>query len=53
MKNNLNQNLENIEKKIEWTKVQNEMKEKFGVDIFESWLKKIDFIEEFNNYILN
>ena len=52
MKINLNQNPENFEKKIEWTKVQNEMKEKFGVDIFESWLKKIDFIEEFNNYIL-
>jgi len=52
MKNNLNQNLENFEKKIEWLKIQHEMKEKFGVDIFESWLKKIDFIEEFNNYIL-
>ncbi len=28
------------------------MKEKLGNDIYESWLKKIDFIEEFNNYIL-
>ena len=28
------------------------MKQKFGVEIFESWLKKIDFLEEFNNYIL-
>ena len=22
------------------------------LDIYESWLKKIDFVEEFNNYIL-
>ena len=28
------------------------MKQKLGNDIYESWLKKIDFIEEFNNYIL-
>ena len=28
------------------------MKEKLGNGIYESWLKKIDFIEEFNNYIL-
>ena len=40
MKKNLNQNLENFEKKIEWLKIQHEMKEKFGVDIFESWLKR-------------
>ena len=29
-----------------------EMKEKFGKDIYESWLRKINFVEEFNNYIL-
>ena len=28
------------------------MKTKLGLDIYESWLKKIDFVEEFNNYIL-
>ncbi len=28
------------------------MKEKLGDDIYESWLKKIYFTEEFNNYIL-
>ena len=28
------------------------MKEKFGKDIYESWLRKIDFIDEFKNYIL-
>ena len=38
--------------KISWEKVQIEMKEKFGKDIFESWLRKISFVEEFNNYIL-
>ena len=38
--------------KISWEKVQIEMKGKFGKDIFESWLRKISFVEEFNNYIL-
>ena len=38
--------------KIFWDKIQNELKEKFGKDIFDSWLKKINFVEEFNNYIL-
>ena len=28
------------------------MKEKFGKDIYDSWLRKISFEEEFNNYIL-
>jgi chromosomal replication initiator protein len=28
------------------------MKNKLGTDIFESWLRKIEFIEELNNYIL-
>jgi chromosomal replication initiator protein len=28
------------------------MKNKLGIEIFESWLKKINFVEEFNNYIL-
>ena len=28
------------------------MKNKLGLDIFESWLKKITFEEEFNNYLL-
>ena len=38
--------------KISWEKIQKEMKEKFGKDIYESWLRKISFVEEFNNYIL-
>jgi chromosomal replication initiator protein len=40
------------ETKVSWEKIQIEMKEKFGKDIFESWLRKISFVEEFNNYIL-
>jgi len=38
--------------KVSWEKVQIEMKEKFGKDIFESWLRKINFVDEFSNYIL-
>ena len=37
---------------IEWNQVQNEMKNKLGLEIYESWLKKISFVEEFNNYLL-
>ena len=52
MKNNSPANsVENIDKKIRWQDVQNSFKEKFGVEIYESWLKKIDFIEEYQNYI--
>ena len=28
------------------------MKDKFGTEIYDSWLKKIELIDEFNNYIL-
>ena len=38
--------------KLDWTLIQNEMKNKLGIDIYESWLKKIDFIEEHHNYLL-
>jgi len=37
---------------FEWKLVQSEMKTKFGLNIYESWLKKITFIDEFNNYLL-
>ena len=37
---------------FDWALVQSEMKIKLGKDIFESWLKKITFVEEFNNYLL-
>ena len=53
MKNILTKKSENFSlKKLDWNKVQLDMKEKLGSDIYESWLKKIDFVEEFNNYIL-
>ena len=35
-----------------WELIQSEMKNKLGSDIFESWLKKITFVDEFNNYLL-
>jgi len=52
MKNNL-QNTSGVEeKKIDWKTIQNVMKDKFGGDIFDSWLKKIELIDEYKNYIL-
>ena len=37
---------------FDWNKVQSEMKNKLGLEVYESWLKKISFVEEFNNYLL-
>ncbi|MDC0393253.1 chromosomal replication initiator protein DnaA [Candidatus Pelagibacter sp.] len=37
---------------LDWSLIQSQMKSKLGIEIFESWLKKINFVEEFNNYIL-
>tara|TARA_S200000501_G_scaffold376153_1_gene430209 strand:+ start:232 stop:1650 length:1419 start_codon:yes stop_codon:yes gene_type:complete len=37
---------------FDWKLVQVEIKNKLGLEIYESWLKKISFIEEFNNYLL-
>ncbi len=52
MKNNLtNIKSDNINK-IDWKLLQNEMKNKFGSEIYDSWLKKIDLVDEFKNYIL-
>ncbi len=42
----------NIQTHFSWEKVQTEMKQKFGNDIYDSWLRKISFEEDFNNYIL-
>ena len=54
MKNNiLNKETDNFsEKEIDWSVIQSEMKNKLGKDIFESWIKKIEFVNEFNDYIL-
>ncbi|KRO56793.1 MAG: chromosomal replication initiator DnaA [Pelagibacteraceae bacterium BACL5 MAG-120705-bin12] len=52
---NLN-NTKNIQsfktENLDWNIIQSDMKNKLGLDIYESWLKKIDFVEEFNNYLL-
>ena len=37
---------------LNWELVKTEMKNKLGSEIYESWLKKISFVEEFNNYLL-
>ena len=53
MKNTFKEkNQSSFQKKLDWENVQNEMKQKFGKDIYDSWLKKIEFIDEFSNYIL-
>ena len=53
MKNNLSKNTKDISsEKINWNDVQLRMKNNFGNDIYESWLKKLNFVEEFKNYIL-
>ena len=52
MKNILQNSNTQIKKKIDWKQVQLTMNDRLGKDIFDSWLKKIDLIEEFNNYIL-
>ena len=53
MNNNLPKNTQNIpQEKINWKEIQDRMRGNFGNDIYESWLKKINFEEEFNNYVL-
>ena len=48
-----NQNIDNFKSNsFDWRLVQADMKDKLGSEVYESWLKKISFIEEFNNYIL-
>ena len=48
-----NKNIDNLNTQIlDWSAIQPQMKNKLGSEIYESWLKKINFLEEFNNYIL-
>ncbi len=48
-----NQNIDNFKSNsFDWRLVQADMKDKLGSKVYESWLKKISFLEEFNNYIL-
>ncbi len=37
---------------LNWNIIQTEMRKQLGNEIYDSWLKKINFLEEFNNYIL-
>ncbi len=51
--NNIPNNLKSVlSNGLDWTAVQTDMKNKLGSDIYESWLRKINFVEEMNNYIL-
>ena len=48
-----NKNLNNLKTDIlDWNVIQLQMKNKLGQEVYESWLKKINFVDEFNNYIL-
>ena len=45
-KNILNKNTENFStSKLDWNIIQAEMRNKLGTDIYESWLRKIEFVE--------
>ena len=51
--NNTTQNLKNTSSEaLDWALIQKDMKGKLGSDIYESWLRKIDFVEEMSSYIL-
>ncbi len=48
-----NQNIDNFKSNsFDWRLIQADMKGKLGSEVYESWLKKISFTEEFNNYLL-
>ena len=48
--NNIKTNLKS--EALDWKMIQAEMQNKLGSEVYESWLKKINFLDEFNNYIL-
>ena len=37
---------------LDWPLIQSDLKITLGIDVYESWIKKIVLFEEFNNYIL-
>ncbi len=37
---------------LDWNLIQNDLRNNLGKDIYESWLKKISFVEELNNYLI-
>ena len=52
-KNTNSQNIKNLKpENLNWAQVQAEMKSKLGSEVFDSWLRKISFLQEFNNYLL-
>ena len=52
-KSNINKEIHNLNAEaLNWTLIQLDLKKKLGPEIYESWLKKINFVEEFNNYII-
>ena len=45
MKNSLNQNFnQNKQEVLNWELIQEDFKIKFGRDVFESWLKKMELV---------
>ena len=50
---NLSKNSENFSaNKLDWNIVKTDMKNNLGADIYESWLRKINFVEVINNYVV-
>ena len=47
---NINKSFDKIN--LDWKLIQSELKVKLGIEVYESWIKKIDLCEEFKNYIL-
>ncbi len=53
MKNSLNQNLNQKNSDVlKWELIQEDFKTKFGREVFESWLKKMDLLETNLDYLL-
>ena len=51
--NNTTQSTKDVSSEaLDWALIQKDMKNKLGSDIYESWLRKIDFVEEMNSYVL-
>ncbi len=53
MNNSLNQNLnQNNQQSLNWEQVQEDFKIKFGKEVFESWLKKMQLVETNSDSLL-
>ena len=50
--NHLNTFVSEEEKTINWDEVQISFKKSFGSEVYNSWLQKISFIKEFNDYLI-